>query len=291
MSRHNKGGSGLGKIIIAIIILSIFGERIGALVGVLASGLFGIGIFALIIALIVKITKNRGYSEVNRDPRPTKNPYSVNYDKKAVEAAEAFRQAEIDKAKQMAAQKAAQKAAEQTAQKAAAVVKQTVETTNKEVKKEAPKHKTTGIPDIDKMIVEKDEAIVKMKLLDDAIEDEKLSAQIVHLEEVTEKIVNYIIEHPKKKKQMGKFFDYYLPTTLKLLEAYGRMDEAGISGANIDGTKEKVEDMMDTALSAFDKQLDALYADEALDVSTDITVMQNMLKAEGLTEDNITLSL
>ncbi len=281
MSRRNKDFN-FGKVVWAFILISIFAPWLFKLAGALLSMVVGLGVFAVVIAFIVKLTKGNSYSEVKRDPRPTKNPYSVNYDKSAVEAAEAFRQAEIERAKQIAAQKAAQ------AQAKAAEQKTVIDTTYKGVTKETPKHKTTGDAEIDRMIVEKDDAIEKMKLLDEAIEDEKLSEQIVHLEAVTERIVDYITTHPKKKKQMGKFFDYYLPTTLKLLEAYGRMDEAGISGTNIDGTKERVEDMMDTALAAFDKQLDALYADEALDVSTDITVMQNMLKAEGLTEDNIT---
>ena len=69
-----------------------------------------------------------------------------------------------------------------------------------------------------------------MRRLDKAIEDEKVSAQIVHLEDVTTKIVNFIVENPQKKSQVRKFFNYYLPTTLKLLNAYDRMDETGISG-------------------------------------------------------------
>ena len=62
------------------------------------------------------------------------------------------------------------------------------------------------------------------------------------------------------------------------------MDEAGISGINIDGTKGKIEEMMETAVDAYDKQLDYLYKDEALDISTDITFMENLMKSEGLTE-------
>ena len=76
--------------------------------------------------------------------------------------------------------------------------------------------------------------------------------------------------------------NYYLPTTLKLLNAYDRMDATGVSGTNIDGTKGRIEDMMDTICKAFDKQLDALYGEEALDISTDITVLENMLAQEGL---------
>jgi len=170
---------------------------------------------------------------------------------------------------------------------------------NEEVKPEKVKKQdvvkkekfTTGDPDIDKMIEDKEKAVIEMRRLNAAIEDPTISAQIDHLEEVTTKILNYIIENPSKKTQVNRFFNYYLPTTLKLLNAYDRMDDAGISGMNIDGTKGKVEEMMTTAMAAFDKQLDALFADDAMDVATDIRVMENLLKSEGLTDDNITLTL
>jgi len=149
------------------------------------------------------------------------------------------------------------------------------------------KRPRTGDKAIDDLLDEEERAISEMRRLDKAIEDEKVSAQIVHLEEVTTKIVNFIVENPKKKSSVRKFFNYYLPTTLKLLNAYDRMDETGISGMNIDGTKGKVEEMMDTSLAAFDKQLDALYADDALDISAEIKVMEGMLAQEGLKDDPI----
>ena len=150
------------------------------------------------------------------------------------------------------------------------------------------KRPRTGDKAIDALLDEEEKAISEMRRLDKAIEDEKVSAQIVHLEDVTTKIVNFIVENPQKKSQVRKFFNYYLPTTLKLLNAYDRMDETGISGMNIDGTKGKVEEMMDTSLAAFDKQLDALYADDALDISAEIKVMEGMLAQEGLKADAIT---
>ena len=149
------------------------------------------------------------------------------------------------------------------------------------------KRPRTGDKAIDALLDEEEKAISEMRRLDKAIEDEKVSAQIVHLEDVTTKIVNFIVENPQKKSQVRKFFNYYLPTTLKLLNAYDRMDETGISGMNIDGTKGKVEEMMDTSLAAFDKQLDALYADDALDISAEIKVMEGMLALEGLKDDAI----
>lgn len=166
--------------------------------------------------------------------------------------------------------------------------KDDIKSTLDKYRESVKKRPRTGDAAIDKMLDEEELAIAEMLRLDDAIEDTKVSAQIVHLEDVTSKIVSYVVEHPEKRTSVRRFFNYYLPTTLKLLNAYDRMDEAGISGMNIDGTKGKVEEMMDTSLAAFDKQLDALYADEALDISSDIKVMEGLLKQEGLQEDEIT---
>lgn len=149
--------------------------------------------------------------------------------------------------------------------------------------RQAPKQESTGSPEIDALIAERDRAVSEMRRLNDSIKDPKISAQISHLEATTGKIIGAVVDKPAKLPQLRKFMNYYLPTTLKLLNAYDRMDATGVSGANIDGTKGKIEDMMDTICKAFDKQLDALYGEEALDISTDITVLENMLAQEGLT--------
>ena len=89
--------------------------------------------------------------------------------------------------------------------------------------------------------------------------------------------------HPEKLPQIRKFMSYYLPTTLKLLRSYDELSRQGVSGQNITGTMEKVEGMMDTIVLAFEKQLDSLFGDQAMDISTDITVLDNMMAREGLT--------
>lgn len=129
---------------------------------------------------------------------------------------------------------------------------------------------------------ERDRAVSEMRRLNEAISDAKLSAQIDHLEAVTGKIFDVVAENPEKRPQIRRFLGYYLPTTLKILNAYDRMDDAGVSGANIDGAKGKIETMMDAVTQAFDKQLDSLFGAEALDISTDITVLEQMLAREGI---------
>ena len=161
--------------------------------------------------------------------------------------------------------------------------------------KEPEKPKTTGNPEIDALVKERDRAVSEMRRLNDAIEDAKLSRQIDHLEAVTRKIIDLVVAEPKKLPQIRKFMSYYLPTTLKILNYYDRMGSAGVDGENISTTKQKIEAMMDTIVTAYDKQLDALYGEEALDISTDITVMEQMLQQEGLSgsdgKDGITLEL
>ena len=153
-----------------------------------------------------------------------------------------------------------------------------------ENKTEAKPEPSTGNAGLDKMLKDGRLAIAEMKRLDDNIADPGISADIVRLEQVSQKIFDEVRRDPDKLPQIRKFMDYYLPTTLKLLNAYDRMSGAGISGENIDTTLAKVEGMMRTIVSAFEKQLDSLYGAEALDISTDITVLENMMAREGLTE-------
>lgn len=150
-------------------------------------------------------------------------------------------------------------------------------------KEPEPEEETsTGSEELDRMIREGRMAIAEMKRLDDNIPDETISAQIRRLEEVSGKIFQQVKEDPQKLPQIRKFMDYYLPTTLKLLNAYDRMGGAGVSGENIDSTMEKVEKMMGTIVTAFEKQLDSLFGSDALDISTDISVLETMMAREGL---------
>ena len=146
---------------------------------------------------------------------------------------------------------------------------------------------TTGNPELDKMIADGEGAIKAMRALNDSIQDETISGQIDRLEEVSARIFQYVKDNPAKLPQIRKFMSYYLPTTIKLLTAYDQMSRQGVSGENITGTMEKVEGMMSSIVLAFEKQLDSLFGDEAMDISTDITVLENMMVREGLAADDL----
>lgn len=146
---------------------------------------------------------------------------------------------------------------------------------------------TTGNAELDKMIREGAAAIEQMKRLNASIQDPKLSAEIDRLEDVCGKIFDRVKEDPSRLPQIRKFMDYYLPTTIKILGAYERMGAQGVSGENISSTMTRVENMMGTIVGAFEKQLDALFGAEAMDISTDITVLENLMQREGLVTDEL----
>ena len=154
--------------------------------------------------------------------------------------------------------------------------------TGAEEKPGAGEKKTTGNAELDRMIADGDRAVSEMRRLNDAIQDPHISERIDRLEAVSLRIFEAVREDPKKLPQIRRFMDYYLPTTLKLLNAYDRMGSAGVAGENIGGTMRRVEEMMDTIVSAFEKQLDGLYGAEALDLSADMTVLETMMAREGL---------
>lgn len=279
--RKNKDKKVIFWIIVGFMLLSSGAlDFIAGLLG-LAAVFVGLAFFiALIVVFVKKMTKNNSssYSNVKKTNNgTTSNRQNANqYSKKVTIDAASGQQVVVTKSVTPPFKDA-------PAPKPDVAPAKPVVVTDAE----KPKKRTTGDPEIDKMIEEKDRAIKEMHRLNKNIEDPKLSEQIDRLEDITDKIVDYVAAHPKKKKDVTKFVNFYLPTTLKLLNSYDRMDDVGISGTNIDGTKEKVEGMMDTALTAFERQLDALFAEEALDVSTDIAVMANMLRAEGLTDDEL----
>ncbi len=133
-----------------------------------------------------------------------------------------------------------------------------------------------------KLMKTRDESISKMQQINAKLPDPTITEQINHIADVSKKIFNYVLEHPEKKPQISYFLNYYLPTCIKLLESYERFEEYGVSGSNIDQSKEKILHMLSTCVTAFDKQLDGLLVGEALDISSDITVMESMMRQEGL---------
>ncbi len=114
----------------------------------------------------------------------------------------------------------------------------------------------------------------------DRIADPELSAKIDRLEEIAGRILRVVESQPEKKAKASTFLNYYLPTTLKLLDSYAEFEEAGISGENLNQAKNKIRRTMDNIVEGFERQLDDLYRSDAMDIDSDIRVMENMLRRD-----------
>lgn len=142
-------------------------------------------------------------------------------------------------------------------------------------------------PQISKAINEGRQYVQKIKNANIEIPGEEISRKLDRLEEVTGKIFDYVETHPEKFPEIKKFTEYFLPTTLKLLDTYREFEYQPVKGANILTAKKEIEDTMDTINLAFENLLDGLFEDVAMDVSTDISVMETMFAQEGLSRKNI----
>lgn len=148
---------------------------------------------------------------------------------------------------------------------------------------EAEEDEVENSNEVDMIIKKGMDYLRQIKEANENIKSESMCNKIVQVEDVTSKIFDVVKHDPSKLIQIQKFMDYYIPTTLKLLNSYHTLEEQGIDRENITTTMESIESTMSTIVVAFENQLDSLFEDEAIDISTDITVLENMLVQEGLT--------
>ena len=141
---------------------------------------------------------------------------------------------------------------------------------------------TSYSPEVSAILAEGNRALSEMGRLYMSIKDPEVRGKINEIMRITDKIAQDAISDPSDIPQIKKFMNYYLPTTIKLLNAYDRMSAQGIEGENLDKSMKSINDMLDTAIEAYKKRLDSLFANQALDIETDIQVMNTMLAREGL---------
>lgn len=145
----------------------------------------------------------------------------------------------------------------------------------------------TGVEEVD-AILERGRAMIReIRTENDLIPDEGLSASLDELENKCAEVFRTVYEKPAKASQIRKFMEYYLPTTLKMVKAYRTLDERSVNGAEAQAAKQRIQDALKVVLKACDKMLDNLYRDDMLDITTDIDVLEQMLKRDGLTQSDL----
>lgn len=153
---------------------------------------------------------------------------------------------------------------------------------------EPEKAPDSGDPEVDKLIGQGRVELKKLRDLGDAIRESRVTAAVEELETLTEKIFAALEQDPSRLGRTKKFLNYYLPTTVRLLERYQTLERQQAQGENISEAMGRIEQMLEKVRTAYEKQLDALYEADALDITADIQVMEQIMASEGLLENEQT---
>ena len=141
----------------------------------------------------------------------------------------------------------------------------------------------TGSEDVDTMLSGTSANLDKLHALNDAIPDPELSAAMTRMEKAGRSIAAAVEQAPDKARSIDRFARYYLPEVIKLMTTYANMEKNGVKGGNADQILTELRRNAATTAKAFENQLDALYSAEAMDISTDIEVLDGILKSQNLT--------
>lgn len=148
----------------------------------------------------------------------------------------------------------------------------------------------TGNTEVDAILEKGRKTILQIREENRKIPDALLTDKLNQLEILCGEIFRTIHDRPEKAPQIRKFMDYYLPTTLKIVSTYRMISERGAFGSEMAQARQRIEDALDTVVKGCRKLLSKLYQDDVLDITTDIDVLEQMLKRDGLTETELQIA-
>ena len=137
----------------------------------------------------------------------------------------------------------------------------------------------------DEFLHQGEKFITQLETLHKNIDQSDVKQSIMRLISATNRLLDYVIKHPRQATRLRKFMTYYLPTLTKMLHSYETLEDETIKGENMTHTMQEIEGVMGTVADAFEKQLDILYAEEKMDIISDIQVMETLMRQQGLTEE------
>lgn len=149
----------------------------------------------------------------------------------------------------------------------------------------------TGDDIANKYLAQGHENLKQIKEFNLRLKDSKIANEINYIEDTLSKILKFINKYPKKAKNLRTFIDYYLPTTISLLDNYEHLSSQGLKGENIGDALSKIENVMAVMVDAFKNQLDTLFEDKAIDINAEVSVLKDILKKEGLSEPDVSINL
>ena len=140
----------------------------------------------------------------------------------------------------------------------------------------------TGVGDVDEMLAGMQKQLDQLHKLNEELPEPDLSAAMSRMEKAGRSIVEVVEKNPAKAKEARRFANYYLPDAVNVLNQYATLARQGVRGENAAEIKAKVDQNAASIATAFENQLDSLYASESMNLDADVEVLQNMMKGQGL---------
>lgn len=137
-------------------------------------------------------------------------------------------------------------------------------------------------PEVAELVAAGDAYVEQISVANVAIDDPDISTKVDAIVSIVVRIYDYVGAHPEVADDISMLNTYYLPTTVKLLDAYDKLEEQPVQGANITASRQEISRTLDMLTEAYENLLDGLFRDMAWDVSADASVLQDMLKQQGL---------
>lgn len=126
------------------------------------------------------------------------------------------------------------------------------------------------------------EYIDKIHASNDIIKDKEISRKLDRMEKMVSWIFYEVDINPSNAEKLGVFLNYYLPTTEKLLEAYIDIDQNESRKVTEKRLKAEIEAAIDSLNQSFEGILDKFYQEQEMDLLSDISTMEIMMKQEGI---------
>ena len=152
-------------------------------------------------------------------------------------------------------------------------------------KPQGPAIEKTGDKKLDDVIREGLTMLDELKKAGQVLKNSEVSRKVNEMADLSYNIIEKLKRQPQLFSSVQRFFNYYLPTTTKLITNYSYMELQGVKGGNISETMQKIESSLDDLINAYRAQLDKLFSHTAMDLETDIEALQQVLKQEGLMEN------
>lgn len=127
--------------------------------------------------------------------------------------------------------------------------------------------------------------LAQLRECDEKIANEEVSIQIRRIEKAVANIYDTLNEQPMAVNKVRKLFSYYLPTLFKLFDSYDKLEDITYKGEQVNKTITQIEHAARIGAEAIEKQYDLLYSDHAMDISSDVEVLETLMKQQGLLDE------